>query len=146
MHYCLLAGNLIVVRHEDNFGPKRERIAVPDKIAEGILTSLHFHLKHPSPYQLKRAFERQYFALDSDKTIRSLTRACQICFASQTLQKTRVEETTMEPPETMATSVALDVMKQNRQLILVIREEISCFTMAQIIPDETAFTLGEAIL
>lgn len=139
-------GVLLVVLQQDQFAPVRERIVIPRAVIEGLVVALHVRLNHPSVSQLRRAFGRHFFALDSDNVIQHVTSSCHLCIATQSLPRALVEQTSLEPPPTMGLRFACDVLKQQRQLILVLREEMSAFTMAALIKDERADTLVEALV
>lgn len=70
---------LLVVRRSEPLAPTRECIIVPRQVLDGLLTSLHIKLDHPSCHQLKSVVHRYFYALDMDKSIESVTNGCHRC-------------------------------------------------------------------
>ena len=54
---------LLVVREDPPFQPTRERIVVPRRVLEGLLTAIHIHFSHPTQYQMKQLVGRYFYAL-----------------------------------------------------------------------------------
>lgn len=109
---------------------------IPRGVAYGLVLALHIRLNHPSPCQLKRAFSRSFFALDSDSLIEETSQDCGLCRASRSLPKSLVEQSTSTPPTMMGIRYSRDVFKQQKQLIFVAREDILSFTLAVFVQDE----------
>ena len=57
-----------------------------------------------------------------------------------------VEQSTSSPPETIGASFAGDVIRRSKQLILVIRETVTSFTSAVLLPSERHDDLRDGIL
>ena len=55
-------------------------------------------------------------------------------------------QSSLEPPDAVGISFAADVIKRSRQLILVVRETVTSFTVACFIEDERHATLRDALL
>ena len=70
---------LLVVRNDDPMSPVRERIVIPRSAIDGLITSLHIKLDHPTYHQMKLLAHRYFFALDLDKVIKQVTKSCQSC-------------------------------------------------------------------
>ena len=102
---------------------------MPRQVLDGLLTSLHIKLDHPSNNQLKSVMNRYFFALDMDKTIETVTSSCHQCAALLKTPKVSVEQSSLDPPEAIACSFAADVLKRERQLVLVIRECVTSYTI-----------------
>ena len=79
--------------------------------------ALHIKLDHPSTHQLKSVFRRLFYALDMEKHIEHAARSCHQCVALQA--HSTIPQTTSDPPDSVGVSFAVDVMKRERQLILV---------------------------
>ncbi|CAG2247085.1 unnamed protein product [Mytilus edulis] len=126
--------------------PTRECIVVPRQVLDGLLTSLHIKLDHPSTYQLKSVVHRYFFALDMDKAIETVSNGCHQCAALQKIPHKLNVQSTGDPPETIGSAFAADVMKRERQLILVVREYVTSYTAARLITDERQETLRESLL
>jgi hypothetical protein len=72
---------MIVYREELPFHQVRERIVVPRAVLDGLLTALHIRLDHPSQCQLRRIFNRYFFALDIDKALGLTSTNCHHCMS-----------------------------------------------------------------
>ncbi|MEW8547318.1 MAG: RNase H-like domain-containing protein, partial [Candidatus Thiodiazotropha sp.] len=124
---------LLVVPRNDPLSPARELIIVPRPMLHGLVTALHLKLDHPSKHQLELVMKRHFYALDITQVITHVTESCHVCSSLQRFPNSLVDQTSDDPPETIGVSFAADVMKQNRQLILVLRETVSSYTTACII-------------
>lgn len=89
---------------------------------------------------MKIVMKRFFFALDMDKAIDSITAACSQCLALKKVSHFATEQTTSDPPETIGSTFATDVMKREKQLIFIMRECFFFYTTALIIQDEKAET------
>ena len=63
----------------------------------------------------------------------------------QKFPKSLVEKSSDDPPEIIGVSFAADVLKQNRQLMLVLRDTVSFYTTVCIIENEKHETLRDAL-
>ena len=126
-------------------GPVLERIVVPNQMLHGLLTMLHLNLNHPTAYQLSKAFARHFFALDSDKCIKQVSQACSQCAAIKELPKAMIPESTEPPPSVIGGRFAADVIKRCSQKILCIRETVTSYTLAELIPDERGETIANTL-
>ena len=138
-------GLLVVCRNEP-LAPCREAIVVPRQVLDGLLTALHLKLDHPSRHQMKMVVRRYFFALDMDKHINSVCDGCHQCAAILNTPHTLIEQTTSDPPDVIGTSFAADVLKGNRQLVLVVRECVTSYTLAMLIDNERRDTLRDALI
>ena len=138
--------SLLVVRQKEPLSPIRERIVVPRLVLDGLLTALHLKLSHPTAHQLKKVVSRYFYALDLEKAINSVTTGCHSCAALLHTTHTVSEQTTTDPPDTIGSTFAADILKRNRQLILVVRECMSSFTVSCLVQDEKHSTLRDALL
>jgi hypothetical protein len=137
---------LLVVRRDEPFVSTRECIVVPRQVLEGLLTAVHIKLDHPSCHQLKTVFHRYFYALDMDKAIQSITSLCHQCASLNKVPHTLVEQSTGDPPVAVGVAFAADVLKRERQLVLVIREEVTSYTAACLIDSERRDSLREALI
>lgn len=137
---------LMVVKHNDPLQVTRECIIVPRQVLHGLVTSLHLKLSHPSRHQLKNVIQRHFYALDLTTAIDDVTTGCHQCTALAKSPHVAIEQSTSDPPETVGISFATDVMKQNGQLVLLIRETVTSYTVSAIITDEKQDTLRDALL
>ena len=142
----IASDGLLVVKRNEPFVSSRELIVVPRQVLHGILTSIHIKLSHPSAHQLKTVVKRYFFALDMDRAIDSITSGCTQCSSLRKTQHFVIEQTTSEPPDAVGITFAADVMKREKQLILVVRECVTSYTAACIIEDERADTLRSSLV
>jgi hypothetical protein len=127
-------------------GPVVDRIVVPQQILYGFLTILHLKLNHPTAYQLSKAFARYFYALNLDKAISEITKSCHICASLKEIPKAMIEETTEDPPLTVGGTFAADIIKRCSQKILVMRETVTSYTTAELVPDETVQSISQSLV
>ena len=137
---------LIVVRKDEPLAPSRELIVVPQLMLPGLLTAIHINLDHPSAHQLKQVVGRKFFALNKTDSIKEVTENCHTCASLKAIPKRLVTQTTTDQPEMIGISFAADVMKQNRQLVFVLREAVTSYTVTRLIDNETQDALRSALV
>ena len=142
----LARDGLLVVRRHTPLAPTQECIVVPRAVLDGLLTSLHIKLDHPTAGQLRVVVGRYFFALDMDAAISRVSGGCHQCAALRKAPTFMNMQSTCDPPETVGASFAADVMRRNKQFILVVRECVTSFTLAMLIEDERRDTLRDALL
>ena len=142
----LANSGLIVVREVEPFKSSHDRIVVPQSVVIGLLTSLHLQCCHPTAYQMKRIFNRYFFALDTDKLIGQITSSCHQCAAVKQIPHSLITQSSSIPPDSVGQSFAADIIKRAKQKNFIMRETITSYTVAEIIKNETASALNEAIL
>ena len=137
---------ILINPHSPPLGPIQERIVVPEQILHGLLTMIHIKLDHPTSYQLAKAFSRHFFALDSDKHIKEVTSVCPQCAAVKEIPEAMIPESTDPPPSVIGGRFAADVIRRWSQKILCIRETVTSYTLAELIPDETKETIANTLV
>ena len=137
---------LLVVRRNDPLSPARDCIIVPRMVLDGLVTALHIQLDHPSCYQLKQVMHRYLYALDLDKAIDTASRSCHQCASLRDTAHTTIPQSTGNPPEVVGISYAADVIKREKQLILVLRECVTSYTASCLIDDERRDTLRDSLV
>ena len=137
---------LLVTRSNDPFTTTQVRIIVPRQVLPGLVMSLHLKLDHPTSHQLKTLCRRYFYALDMDRAIDQVNANCHTCLSLQKCPKVATPQTTNDPPEAIGTSFAADVIKRERQLILLLRECVTSYTVCALIPDEQKVTLRDTLL
>lgn len=142
----LARDGLLVIRKQLPFTPFQECIVVPRQILDGLLTSLHIKLDHPSCHQLKNVVSRYFYALDLEKAVELTTNTCHQCTSLLKTPNVCVEQGSSDPPETVGSAFAADALKRERQLILVIRECVTSFTFTKFIESERHLDLRDAII
>ena len=136
---------VLVVNRDEPFAPSRERIVVPRQVAPGLLCALHVKFQHPTQHQLKLVFSRYFYALDIDAHLAALYAGCHACLALKKLPPPLVDDST-SPPSAVGTSYSADIMHHHRQLILVVRENVTSYTLTCFVSDERAATLEPALI
>ena len=137
---------MLVVKQQDPLSLVRERIIVPRQVLDGTICALHIQLEHPTEHQLKTVVHRYLFALDMDKAIERATKGCHSCAALKTAPKTVQKQSSGDPPESVGITFAADVMKRERQLILVVRECVTSYTLTCHLESERHEVLRDALI
>jgi hypothetical protein len=137
---------LLFVRRSDPLLPPADLIIVPRNVLDGLITALHLKLGHPSKHQLHLVVKRHFYALDLSNAIDKVCDNCHTCASLKRFPESLVKQSSEDPPERIGINFAADVMKQNRQLILVVRETVSSYTSACIIPDEKHDSLRDNLV
>lgn len=132
--------DLLVARRSDPLQPPAELIIVPRSVLDGLVTALHIRLDHPTKHQMMLVIRRNVFALDLSQSIDRVCDSCHTCVLLKKFPMTYTEQSSDPPPDVIGINFAADVIKQNRQLILVVRETVTAYTAARLIDDEKAQT------
>ena len=147
LHVVTLANDgLVVFREELPFHLSRDRIVVPRAVLDGFLTALHVRFDHPSQNQLKKVFNRYFYALDIDKSVGLISANCHHCLSLRSFPTTMTPQTSEPPPDTIGVSFAADVIRRYRQYILVLRETVTSYTRSMLISNEQHSTLRDALV
>ncbi len=142
----LASDGLLIVRRDTPLSNTTECIVVPRSVLHGLLMSLHIRIDHPSAHQLRLVVGRYFYALDLDSAVQLTSKGCHQCAALAKSPVLAVEQSSCDPPETVGSTFAADVLKRERQLILVVRECVTSFTGALLIDDERKATLCDGIV
>ena len=81
-----------------------------------------------------------------DKAVERTTKGCHTCASLLNVPHTMIEQSTGLPPESLGIMFAADVIKRERQLILVVREYVSSYTVTRLISSERSEELRDSIL
>ena len=119
---------------------------IPTLYAGWVVTALHIQLDHPSCYQLKQVMHRYLYALDLDKAIDTASRSCHQCASLRDTPHTTIPQSTGNPQEVVGISYTADVIKRDKQLILVLRECVTPNTASCLIDDERRDTLRDSLV
>ena len=136
---------LLVVPRSDPLQPASDLIIVPRSVLDGLATALHLRLDHPSKHQLLQVMKRHFYALDMPRAVDHAYDTCHTCCSLQKFPDKLIDQTSEEPPESVGFSFAADVLRRNRQLIFVLRETVTSYTVASLIDNERHETLREAL-
>ena len=141
----IMKDGLVTMKNNEPSGHTTQAISVPTVLYPGLVHAIHRKLNHPSKSQLFKLMSRHYYTPGHQRIINEVTEACDLCAAMKTLPKEFLSESTGEVTG-LATQFSADVIERGRQAILIIREKLSSFVFATIIPDQTAETLMEAVI
>ena len=139
------ADGLLIVRSNDKLAPLKETIVVPEAVLPGLLTALHLRLNHPSTAELSKVFKRYFWALNTEQAIASVSSTCHTCASLKKFPTVLIPQSTSDPPASVGSHFAADVIVRERQKILLVREYVSSLTRAMIIQSEKENDLREAL-
>ena len=88
--------------------------------------------------QLKKVFQRAFYTLDLDAALGSTVEKCHTCTSLQKIPSRFTQQSTSDPPAAIGIKFSADVIKDNGQKILLIREYTSSFTDALFVKSESA--------
>ena len=137
---------LLVVRKSDPYMAQRDLVVVPDDILSGLLTAFHLYFNHATAHQLKKVFQRYFFGLNLDASVKGVVENCSQCMALKSLPRETFLQTSSPSPKAPGQLFAADVIKRKKQCIFAIRDVHTSFSVAEIIPDETANALQSALI
>lgn len=137
---------LLVVKQSVPFKPTNVRIVIPRGVSEGLLTALHLNMNHPSVNQLKIIFSREFFCLDMDSIAKKISDQCYTCASLKKLPAVYHQQSTSIPEKIIGSKFSADVVNRHSQCILLLREDITSYTVGTIIKDEKADTLKDGLL
>ena len=148
LEVCVLnsSNGLLVVRKTDPYMHQRELIVVPENVLSGLVTALHLYFSHATSLQLKKVFQRYFYALNAQKSIQKVLDNCAECTALKCLPKEVFTQSSTASANAPGQLFAADIIKRTRQLIFTVRDVHTSFTVASFVQDETAPTLRTALL
>jgi hypothetical protein len=106
-----------------HFDPKLmrhvDKIFVPPTYMPTLLTVIHLKCNHPSKYQMEQIFQRYFFAPPGLES--KLATLCEQCYTCQSVAKLKPVSNPAPPssPAHPGTHMQADIIRRNRQLILV---------------------------
>ena len=142
----IASDGLLVVKKSDPLSPSREAIVVPQQVLPGLVTAFHIRFEHPTSNELLAIMERSFFALNLGKAITETLSNCHLCVSLAKIPKSLTIQSTSDPPATFGSQFACDVLRRERQKILIVREYISSFTLTSLIASEEQGDLRTALL
>ena len=137
---------LIVVSKADPFVGVRNLIVVPAEILPGLLQSLHLKFEHATKSQLVQLFNRHFFAIKSAPAITQVVESCEQCNSMKKIPRELLDQSSSPSASKPGEVFYADILKRTRQRILVTRDVHSSFTVASIVPDETAESLRNGLI
>ena len=137
---------LLVVRNDEPMAYIRERIVIPRSVLDGLLNALHIKLDHPTCHQLKTVSHRYFYALDMDKAIERVSSGCHLCSSLQQVKHMKQLQSSSDPPVSVGSQFACDIIRRERQFIIILREVVTSFTSSSLITNEQQTTLRDNLL
>ena len=137
---------LLVFRDSMPFQKEYERIVVPQNVIQGLLTACHLRFEHPTAHQLKCLMNRYFYAINLDKFAESLTDSCDLCNGLKFMPAGLCDQSSVSPPTEVGTSFALDVMRRECQIIVVLRETVTSYTVTTFASTENHQDMRDAII
>ena len=128
---------LLVVSKKSPLQPDLELIVIPQSYAPGLLTALHLQLNHPTPFQLQKVFNRQFFTANAEKLINLTSENCYECTSLKKLEQIEIPFSTTAPYDHVGSNYSADILKRSSQNVLVLTEEVTKFTKAKLVDSET---------
>ena len=126
---------LLVVRDILPFQLEGERIVVPKKFVQGLLTAIHLRFGHPSAHQLKQLVRRYFYAINLDKCAEDVSASCDTCNSLKFVpEELCVHSTSI--PTAVGTMFAFDVLRRERQLIGILRESVTSYSVTSLMNSE----------
>lgn len=142
----IASDGLLVIRQSDALAPSRESIVVPEEVLPGLLSALHLRLNHPSHSELLKIVKRYFWAINLDAALEQVSKSCHLCASLSKVPRSLIPESTSDPPASIGSCFAADIMCRERQKILVIREYVSCFTRSSILQSEKGDDIRSALV
>ena len=119
---------------------------MPQSLVSGLVSALHIRLSHPTKGQLKKLWNRYFFALNSDSLIDACTNSCTLCNSLKTLPRELFYHSTSNIPSAIGKAFSADIIRRERQKIFILMDIFSSFVVAQLIPNEQHATLQQALI
>ena len=142
----IASDGLLVVRDCLPFQRDHERIVVPQSLVQGLITAFHLRLGHPSAYQLKKVLMRYFYAINLEDHVTFITKSCDLCSSLKFIPEGLCDQTSVSPPTKVGVSFAFDVIKREKQLIGVLRETDTSYTVCMLIDSENHIDLRDALV
>ena len=121
-------------------------IVIPRPFSFTFAKALHVRLNHPSPSQMKKQWSRKYFMLNENQILQKVFDSCDVpCQASKILPKELFDYTMQNEPQRLGQFFNADVMEEAKQKILVVHENLTSFTDAVILQNQTKQSLKEGL-
>lgn len=145
--HASLHEGLVVVKESDNKLFKDfNRIVIPKEKIITILQMIHLKGNHPSQYQSDKVFSRYFFCPGFRQVLGTFYEQCFLCTSVKKNDHPKPPYRDPDPPDHPGTHFNIDVMKRNKQVILVCTDIFSKYVTAVLIPSETSKDLGDGII
>ena len=126
---------LVIVKRNYPLQLATELIVVPRSVLDDLVTALHIKLNHPSKHQMQLVMRRHFSGLDMNSAIDQVCESCHTCASLKKLPIPLIHQSSEDPPEVVGMSFAADVLKQNHQLVLLLKETNTSFTSECFVSD-----------
>ena len=136
---------LISITHTDQNGNKHQAISIPTILFPGLMYAIHYKLNHPSKLQLTKLVARHFYTPGYQRIIEEVISSCETCAALKQLPKDIFSESTGNI-DGFGSHFSADIIERNQQIILIVREKLSSFTLTKLINNQTAETLKLALI
>ena len=137
---------VLVIRNAEPLSAVREQIVVPNQVLHGLLMVLHLRLGHPTTLNLQKVFKRYFFALNSNKAITEISQSCHQCASIAKFPDAMIPQSSEPPPESIGVRFASDILKRCSQKIIILRECVTSYTLAETVNRETAEDIGNSLV
>ena len=147
LHVSSISSTGTLIRKVVNpYGKDFELIVIPQSLVLGLMSALHIRLGHPTKSQFKKVWDRYFFALDCDKLINQCVESCSLCTSMKVLPKELFQQSTTELPIVIGKVFSADIIRRERQKIIVVMDILSSFKLTLLIPNEQHETLQQALI
>ena len=136
-------GLILVKAQEGNFDGAV--ILVPFRLFLGVASAIHIRLDHPSKAQLTGLVSRYFYTPGWRAAIEEVTDNCHLCAAAKSLPAVLISDTS-SVNKGFGAEFAADVIEREGQKILVVKEKLSQYVRARLIPNQTADTLRQEVI
>ena len=109
MQIASISGSGLLIHRKPNlYGKDYELIIVPQNLAACLISALHIRLGHPTKTQLKKLWDRYFFATHAEEIISSCTTSCTLCTSLIRLSKELFEQSTSTMPDPLSQLMLLE--------------------------------------
>ena len=145
--HASLHEGLVVVKESDNKLYKDfNRIVIPKDKVITILQLIHLKGNHPSQYQSEKVFSRHFFCPGFRQTLNDFYDQCFLCTSVKKNDNPKPPFREPEPPDHPGIHFNVDVMKRNKQVIIVCTDVFSKYVTAALIESETTDDLADGLI
>ena len=136
----------LVHRKPNLYGKDFELVIIPQSLVDGLVAALHLRFGHPFKSQLKKIFERYFYALDVEKIIDDCTESCSLCRSLKKIPRELFHQSSSEIPDAIGQVFSADVIRRENQKILLTMDTFSSFVLGIIIQNEQSKTLEQSLI
>jgi len=149
--YCTIAklgpNGCLVVPPSPTMGDHQlEKIVIPTPLLPSLLWHMHNSENHPAKTQLRAKFDKMFYGIMVQQQLDSIYEECFQCKIQAHLPKTAPTHTTCAKVEHPGHYFHADVIRREKQKILIITDQFSTLSTANLIPSEQQQDLKTAII